>query len=353
MAHAGKGRVRVVAHCRADPRIGMGHAVRLGALLQHLPTAWELVCCVDRELAEPHFPQGATFLPADPAAVAGAVHEGTDAGDLAVLVVDLPRNEPRYWRLGGERVLTVAIDDNGGFGMAADIVINQGDIAKHAQYPDLPAHSVVVSGLENVLLRRGFSASEAPARAGVGFVAGSGESSRRWIAAIVRDLAGEGFGPVRVVVSETLADAADLAAIGRARSIEVASGLSAAQMRDFYRRCELCVMTGGSAIFEAMATGTPVLCHPILDDMLEPTRRLAAMGALVALSRAEAGPGAIERIIVELLADKRRLEEIGARAASRVDGRGCERVAALLERVAGRWAAGQAKTAALATEKGR
>src|SRR5689334_12604207 len=95
----------------SDLRIGMGHVVRLGGLLHHFPGGSDLICCIDRELASPHFPDAARFRSANHAAVNDAVREGARAGAFTVLVVDLPRHDPAYWRLGSDRVFTVAIDD--------------------------------------------------------------------------------------------------------------------------------------------------------------------------------------------------------------------------------------------------
>jgi len=328
----------------------MGHAVRLGALLHHFPGGADLICCVDGPLASQHFPEAAQFRRADRDTVNEAVSEGVMAGDLTVLVVDLPQHDLAYWRLGSDRVLTIAIDDKGGFGIAADIVVNQSDIAGTAPYPDLPPHALVLRGLRCALLRQAFSAPAAESfpRSGVGFVAGSGEYSDAWIADVVRNLETESMGPVSIVISTTHPSRTELMEIGAARAIDVATGLSPERMCEFYRRLDLCAMTGGTAIFEAMSTGTPVLCYPILDDMLQQTQLLSSLGGVIALPRSQAGTGAIEKAVREVLSDRTRLRRVGATARSLVDGQGCVRVAALIGGVIDRWLSGCAKSEAVA-----
>ena len=346
-------RVRVVVHCRAGRDIGMGHAVRLGALLREFPEDYDLTCCVDADVAAQHFPASARFLPPDRSAVASAVREGGDAGAFTILVVDLPRDAEEFWSLGGDDVLTVAVDDHGGPGIAADVVVNQGDIAGTCAYPDLPAHAVLLAGTRYAMVRPAFSAEPVAgqARAGVGFVAGSGERSEAWIRQVVDNLDIRGMAPVRIVVSSTFSDLRSLARAGEGRSMEVRGALSAEGMADFYRRPALCVMTGGMAIFEAMAMAAPVACYPILDDMVEPTRLLSQAGALVALPRQSTAAGALEPVLRSLLGDVGSLQALANAARGLVDGAGCARVAALVRKVAERRLAGQAKREALFMER--
>jgi spore coat polysaccharide biosynthesis predicted glycosyltransferase SpsG len=311
-----------------------------------------ITCCIDRETSGHFYPADAVFRPATVEAVIDAVREGEENGGMAVLLVDLPYAEPKLWALGTEHVLTVAIDDHGGRGVAADIVVNQSDVSGSSDYPDAPVHSLILRGLPFLLLRSAFSsaASGAALRNGVGFVVGSGPESAQWVTDLVNSLEVGELAPIRVVVSETLAEKEALRVAGLGRGIHVESGCSAERLRDFYRQTELCVMTGGMALFEAMALSTPVLCYPILEDMIPQAALLADKRGVLLLSDAQANSRELRQLIRSLLEDRALLAAIGDKAGTLVDGQGSARVAAVLERVIHRCLSGIGKVQAVAME---
>src|SRR3569833_4324921 len=94
MAELG-GPIRVVAHCLSDAAIGMGHAVRLGAVLDHCPRDFELVGCVEQSAAEAHFPDRMERRPATAASAKDAVVEGRQRGAFVVAVFDLHKYNTR------------------------------------------------------------------------------------------------------------------------------------------------------------------------------------------------------------------------------------------------------------------
>jgi spore coat polysaccharide biosynthesis predicted glycosyltransferase SpsG len=339
----------IVAHCRANRTIGLGHAVRLGALLDHFPADVGLTGCVDRDAAEAHFPRRMRYEAPSLDGVIRAVATLRENDAFVVLFADLRAFDLAFWSLADERTLTVAICDRGGDDVRADIVINPSDHQGAAVYGLAPALQLVWRGARYIPLRRAFEGGgHIPGdRNGVGFVIGSGERSERWARSIVETMTGIAGMPVRLVVSRTFKDIDELKRAAAAKGFEIQTGLSANEMRDFYLGVDICVMTGGTAIYEAMALGCPILCYPILEDMVEEVACLERVGALVSLSPEDVSPDRLARVITAAVADKKKLGDLARSALVLVDGQGCERIVLGVKRVAEACLGGQAKADAL------
>jgi spore coat polysaccharide biosynthesis predicted glycosyltransferase SpsG len=152
-----------------------------------------------------------------------------------------------------------------------------------------------------------------------------------------------------MVVSRTFESFERLRRDGAARDIDVRTGLSAAQMREFYDEVELCVMTGGSAIYEAMAAGAPILCYPILDDMVGEVSRLDRNGALRALAPEDAAAASLGKVIAEIMTNDKERADLSRAAAALVDGEGCNRIVRRIAQVAEACVAGRSKADAVRT----
>jgi spore coat polysaccharide biosynthesis predicted glycosyltransferase SpsG len=289
--------------------------------------------------------------PATSESAIDAVAEGRHRGAFVVAMFDLREFDSRLWDLADERTLTVAICDRGGDDIGADIVVNPSDLDGTAEYRRLPAAHLVCRGARYVPLRRAFADGfhRAAGRSGIGFVIGSGSKSEAWANEIVDHIRVSLAAPLTMVVSRTFESFERLRAAGAACGIEVRTGLSAEQMRELYDEVELCVMTGGSAIYEAMAAGAPILCYPILDDMIAEVARLDRNGALRALAPEEAAPAPLGNVISEIVCDDQKLADLSRAAAALVDGMGCDRIVRCIAQVAEACVAGQSKTDAICT----
>lgn len=346
--------LRLIAHCHGGFRVGMGHVVRLGALLQELGPDVEIVACIDEALARPHFPPDVRYCPPTLDAVASELSGPALAGTAPSLVVlDLPEYGAEFSVLGGTAAVTLAVDDGWSPEIAPDIVVNPSDYLRTRSYPKLPPHAFALRGLPYAMLRRPFRFAETRSVRDreFGFVIGSGPQSAQWVLEIIENLDTRGMDEVPMVVPTAFPNLAAVQAKAAARGIVLRAGLDADEMREFYSRLKLCVMTGGTAILEAMACATPVLCYPILDPMLEETRQLAEMGVLLVLSRDRAWASDLRALIETFLADERRLRQIGTEAGRLVDGQGAGRVASVILGVAEALQAGATKAEAIAGMK--
>lgn len=339
--------VGVIAYCEAGPQIGMGHMVRLGTLLRHLPAELDIICCVDRDLARPYFPVRSKFRSPGRSSVIRQLKDSLQRHALTVLLLDLKEHH-----MSCHKALTLVIDDYGGRAISGDVVVNQSDFLGDTSYPSLPGHALVLRGIEFTILRQPFSAVEPKLdRTRIGFVSGSGRKSFAWAREIVRKFDPNGLPEVQMVISATQPDASELIAEGRRRSLSVMTGLTAEEMSSFYRDKAACVMTAGTAMFEAMATGTPVVCFPILDDMLKQTTWLADRKSIIALPRSSASASQVRKFILDIFGDRNALTDVGETGRSLVDGYGADRVAMVITSIIKRCLSGHSIPDAVRIER--
>jgi len=340
---------RVVAHCRAGENIGMGHAVRLGALLNEFPEDIEIICCHDNPLIRSYFPSNTTFISANTDVIKD---ELIKTSFPSVFIVDLPKYKSEFWPPACANILTIAIDDYSMTSVTADIVIDASDLSGEHSYPELSAHAVVLRGLSYLLMRSVFKffPTVPKKRTGVGFVIGSGKLSMKWAKNIVESLDVEGLGDVHIVVSRNQPEIKKLQEIGRMRGLTVQTHLTGEQMYQHYKNLRLCVMTGGSASFEAMATGTPVLSYPIMENMVNEVKTLASLGCLELLKHEQAEPVILRTVIDDLLADTAYLDNLSETAKKTIDGQGTTRISRFIEKIMMNMKSGESKEESIRLE---
>jgi len=340
---------KVVVYCHANSEIGMGHAVRTGALLHELPEDVEIICCVDEILVKSYFPRSSVIQPSTLDAVKEAI---SNSNIPTVVIFDLPENSSDFLDLSRHDALCVTISDYSSNDIIADIVIDPSDLLSEHIFSNLPSHSVVLRGLSYALLRQPFSIGNHGFRRGtsIGFVVGSGALSFSWARNIVTKFDASGLGTVEIVVSRAQPEINKLKAIGADRGISVCTGLDAEEMVQYYTKLGLCVMTGGTAIYEAMATGTPLLVYPILKTMLRESSILSSMECVEVLSPSMTTPLPLRVVVNELLSNTSHLTHIAKKSKRLVDGQGCKRVVQFIERVMHRQHEGQSKFEAIRME---
>lgn len=289
----------VTALCQSSPQIGLGHAVRLGALLDSLPQTWPINAFCDGELTLKYFPKRTHKQGSIEDALQNPNKLRAPATKISIVISDLLAPPQSIWEPEEERTIFVAISDKDWPGFCPDIVINPSDLRGECTYSELPRHNITFSGLPYAPLRKPFQNQlhRQHNREGITFVIGSASKSAAWAKDIIEQLPTAGLTKVTIIVSPTLDNFPALAEIGTKRGMHVRTNLSAEQMLDVYCNSELCIMTGGSAVIEALNTGTPVFSYPIMPDMPEETRILAAWGIVHPLSEEDARPATLRSII--------------------------------------------------------
>lgn len=315
----------------------MGHVVRLGALLHELPTGIELVGCVDETLARPHFPRGVEYRPPTLNALAAEISAPVrKARGPTVVIFDLPAYDQEFSVFDGGDLISLAVDEFGDPGVSSDIVVNPSDYWRTCVYRRLPPHGLVLRGPSYAMLRRPFALPQTRLARDqrFGFVIGSGQRAAQWAHDIINNFDTSDTGEIPMVVSPTFPDFVDARARASKKGIRLQTGIEATEMCALYDSLRLCIMTGGSAILEAMSRATPVLSYPILEFMAKETQDLAELGVVIELPENLSRAYNLRPLISKLLEDDGGLRRIGTAARHFVDGRGAARVAAIIMDVA-------------------
>lgn len=329
---------RLLVRLDADDRVGMGHAVRTGGLLDAIAHPLDLEIVGAGGLSR-LFPR---------ARIHDHSGDGEHLGRLVTairpdaILIDVPRYEPGLWRalrMAGGPV--IAIDDYGG-AVEADLIINGTVLDAFHRYTDLPSGARVLAGPRHTLIRPEFGATpwRDPATNSVAIVVGSAERARAWAFMLSGPgIDRSGWGEVTMVVGGAFADAGGLARACAAAGIALRQGLAAAAMAGLLANSAVALITGGMVVYEALAVGVPAVVFPQVENLVQEAAWFADHGCIRDLGY-EGGmePERVSGEVRALLDDRAARRAMSARARAIVDGRGMRRAAdaidALLAKVA-------------------
>jgi len=340
----------------AGPGIGAGHVMRCLALAQAWCRAGGRAVLVGRvapqALAERLVRDGLPVVAPDPADIDGTaallriLAEAGDAPGAHWCVLDGygfgPDLQAAIRRDG--RLLLVVDDLAGLPRYHADAVLNQNFHARELTYSTDPGAALLL-GSGYALLREDFSLVARPRRP-------FPSRARR----ILLTMGGADPDNATSVMLEALAAVGDpdldvdVVAGPANRHLEhLRRALAAAPFRSRLLRdppdlpgrmatCDLAVTAGGSTCLELCALGTPMAVAMLADNQVPGTAALVRAGAAVSLGSGRkviASDAAV--ILRELLRDPSRRRALSKAAGRLVDGKGGERVAAVLLALSGRW----------------
>ncbi|MEK9833245.1 MAG: hypothetical protein VW453_11690 [Rhodospirillaceae bacterium] len=330
--------MHIVARLDADATVGMGHAVRLRAMIDALdPGAAVSIVGQGPGLASV-FPDAAIHAPGD--SPAGRIAALVAEAQADLVLCDHPRMDdalrrdlPRHLE-----VPAVIVDDFGGDHRANGIV-NGTVLPAHHSYPDLEQGALTLCGGQDALLRPAFGAAERapePERS-LGIVIGSGARAAAWAEFLTSDdIDLAALGTVGIVVGPTYTAPDALAARCAARGITFRQGLSATRLAEFLASSQVALVTGGMIVYESLAAGTPTIVFPLLPDMEAEADWFAVHGCAINLGP-EGGfeTPALERAIGRLLKNPEARDALAHAGRSVIDGQGAVRVGtAIRERFA-------------------
>jgi spore coat polysaccharide biosynthesis predicted glycosyltransferase SpsG len=265
------------------------------------------------------------------------------------VVIDHPRRNGPWSRLVRRAVpgaVVAVIDDEGG-DLDADLVVNGTVLEAYHRYSGLPARAQVLAGPRHTLLRPVFGRSRWPAagagpgvgrEAGVLMVVGSGAGAADWARFLASEVLDRtGWGRSRLVVGAAFPDRAALVSAGDAAGIQVLVGQSGAELAALLASAPVALITGGMIVYEALAVGVPAVVYPQIPNLLPEARWLAGRGCIHDLG---AGGGfdaaAVRGAVNTLLGDRAAAAGMSRRQRRLIDGGGAGRMAAaLLALVAG------------------
>lgn len=328
-------KLHLLVRLDANHQIGMGHAVRVSAILRLLRTQHYVTVIGEGELIADLFSglQIVSVNMTDPNSFPRLIREIKP--DL--VLVDHPQPGHEFWRQLREsdgNIPVVAIDDEGG-DVDADLIINGEVLDRYHHYPLLRPRSRLLAGQDYALIRPIFA--ETPwhptIEPSVVIVAGSADRARDWALQLtsgVLDM--RNWGKVRVIVGRAFPDLPRLQSNCDNLGVTLESGLSGENMAQALAQANVALITGGMILYEAIAVGVPAVVFPQVQNMVPVTQWFAERGCIVDLGY---GGGTNSRLIAETVG--RLLDSSSARLAmsstqrSTIDGRGMKRVAAVID----------------------
>lgn len=342
MAYSG---ISIVVYLQADSIIGLGHCVRVRALVDALPLEYRLVLVADGELAGSYFQGAERHSRNDILKVLAA----ECSASLVILIADCPDVPEEIWNFKHPRLIQVAIDDIGSPALHCDILLNCSGYPGYHRYPSMQ-NGISLLGLKYLPLRAEFGRVARFIQRGkyLGVVAGSSQAASDWIRAVLDMDFSQLCSPedIRVVMSPSAQQFVEIQRLGAEKGISVRRGLSSAEMLDFFQECRLCVMTAGMSLYEAFCCGVPVIAYPIQPNMMPECAYYEAEGLLVNVVDGM-NEATLVGAIQHVWADSEALERMSASARAQVDGQGLMRVSGVIAAVAQKCAGGENKAMAV------
>jgi spore coat polysaccharide biosynthesis predicted glycosyltransferase SpsG len=306
----------VLCAVAAGPRVGFGHLVRCGVLVDALGASRQLVLRGPAQARDVALRQG------------WAVHVGRHVAECAwpdLLVVDDPSaTHARRWirlvrRLG---IPVVALADGSPtHGRGADLIVDGSLVAR----PRAGAHALAGPGYAilsgRVAMRRALRGARESRRVLVAL--GGGAHVRRLGVAIAAALAAA---PAHLSV-----DLAEGFSLGGHRPrlpagcrwVHAPHGLEAR-----LAAAAVAVVAGGVTMYEACALGTPTVAVPVVRAQRPAIVTAARAGAVVGVPNAGRPAVSVAAAVRQLIASPARRAQLGRRARRLIDGAGTARVVA-------------------------
>ena len=332
----------------AGPQIGGGHLMRDLALAEALQ-ARGAVCTFAvppwgerllQRFADASPPVRLLARSGEPAAIAGAL----EAVRPDVLVLDdygLAASDVAALARPG--LGTAVIDDLADRAYACDLLIDPGFGREAGDYAyRVPRGCEVLAGPRYALLRRAFASPDAPA-----LRPAASQVRRAFVSFGLSDVDGIAAHAARILRACAPEVRLDLALAGDAMSLPRLWALAAADpdlvlhpdARDvaaLMRSADVAVGAGGSATWERCALGLPTLAVVVADNQRAMIGRLADARAVLAVDMADADFEARFRTAFGRLCLPAVRKQLSRASRALCDGRGAERVAEALIRLANR-----------------
>jgi spore coat polysaccharide biosynthesis predicted glycosyltransferase SpsG len=320
--------VTIVAYFQADSVIGLGHCVRVRALINALSFDIRLVVAADGVFVNDYFQDAEVRPHCD---ILKIIDDECRSG-LVVLISDHPQAQENLGSFTHPDLIHVAIDDLGSDRLRSDVLVNCSGLPDYHRYPAMQG-GVLLLGLEYLPISPVFSwrGESASKRGCLGIMVGSSQLATDWICRLLRMDFSTVCDPqsIRIVISPSTPGGVEIQQIGAARGIDVQSRLSPAEVAFFFQECRLCIMTAGMALYEAFSCGVPVIAFPIQKDMQPECAYYHSLGMLFNVTDGMSEPDLVG-VTRRLWNDSLTLERMSALARERVDGRGLLRISSVI-----------------------
>ena len=342
------GPLQVLFAPAAGPQIGGGHLMRGLALAEALHARGAVCTFALPPWGERLLQRFAAAPPAvhplartgEPAAIAAAVEAvGPDVlvlDDYSLAAADLAA-------LGRRGPLTLVIDDLADRTYACDLLVDPGYGREASDYALLvPVGCEVLAGPPYALLRAAFTRRDP-----LDLRPTAGPVRRAFVSfglSDVEGIAARATAQLRACAPEVRLDvalAADAASLPRLQAMAAADPalmvhVDARDVATLMQAADVAVGAGGSATWERCALGLPTLAVVVADNQREMIARLAEAGVVLAVDMAAEDFGGGLRTAFSRLCAPTVREALRRASQALCDGRGAERVAQAMIRLAGR-----------------
>ncbi len=323
----------LVARLDATSASGMGHAIRVDAVLREISRPFRL-SVIGRGEALGHFFPDARCLGPEAVQAGQPWEAGLAALRPDLLLIDVPRAlEVRWDVLRASYAGSIALIDDWGGPLDADLIVNGTVLDAYHHYPALHAGGKVLAGPDHALLRPAFRHARwrEPDGANLVVVVGGGERAAEWARWLASQAPWPDM-PVTLVVGAAFPGLPELAESLASGQIALRVGIPGEALAGLLAQASLALTTGGMIVYECLALGTPLVFFPQLQDLLPEAEWFAARG--VGLSLGYAGgfdAAAIRAAVTNLLANAAARQAMSRRQRTLLDGRGASRAAAAIE----------------------
>jgi len=332
----------LVARLDATHESGMAHAIRVNAILREMARPHRLTVIGRGEPLQRFFPDAARL---DPAAVRVGLpwESALEALRPDLLLIDLPRALAVRWEaLRASYSGKIALIDDWGGAVDADLIINGTVLDAYHHYPAAHAGATILAGPRYALLRSAFQRYRwrQPARENLVVVVGGGERAAEWACFLARQAPWPAV-PATMVVGAAFPRWPELAALAASGNITLRAGIAGDELAGLLAQASLALTTGGMIVYECLALGAPLLFFPQLHDLLPEAEWFAAQAVGRSLGY-EGGfdAGVVRAEVAALLADTAARQTMSQRQRSLLDGLGARRAAASIESLLDRAEAG-------------
>jgi spore coat polysaccharide biosynthesis predicted glycosyltransferase SpsG len=254
----------------------------------------------------------------------------------AGVVVDLPAYDADEFRRPPRATPRIVIDDFGG-PLQADLVINGTVLERYHHYPHMREAHRMLCGPRYALVRPAFAAHpwHAVHGRGVVIVVGSGMRARDWSFMLTSTAMDRtAWGSVTMIVGRAFPDVPMLARRCADAGIALETGLSADALAAHLAGHATALVTGGMAVYEALATGTPTVVFPLLENMVPEAAWLAQRGCIQNLGLDDGmTPAAVSAAVSRLLSNPALAKDMSKRGHDVIDGQGMARAADAIARL--------------------
>jgi len=236
--------------------------------------------------------------------------------------------------------LLVSIDDLAKVSFPSDIVINQNIYAKDLNYHSLTGRTKFLLGPKYALLREEFSnlgKREVNQKVKNLLITLGGTDRFNLTPKILKilDRINQDF-KITVVIGPLFKNIAEIEETAKEIDKNIELICDSCKMSKIMLASDLAVTGGGTTLYELAATGTPALAFCLADNQLENVKRMAEAGTLVNMGwgnnwREERFCKKINELIDNHVL-RRRVSKLGQEL---VDGKGSQRVSAVIEKFGG------------------